>query len=317
MRRMRSLLKMIFVYFTAFLLFFVVLPLIFVPAGRKPPVTLPDSPDIAVLLTSGDISLMPLEEFLVGVVAAEMPASFEEEALKAQAIAARTYIMNCAGLPMGKGMRHENALVCCSAAHCQGYLDLAQMQAKWGADTELYLGKIRRAVADTAGLVLTYDGKLIDALYHSTCGGQTERAADYWTANEPWLQSVPCLWDADSPRYRNSTVMTLAKVAETLGVNSDDLSGMTLSGLTAGGRARSLVIGKTTFSCKEVRERLGLFSANFTWEISGQNITWFCSGSGHGVGLCQYGANGMAKQGYSAAQILTHYYTGVKIERCY
>jgi len=317
MTRARPLLKMMILYFAAFLLLFIVLPSVFIVAGRKLPVTLPPSPEIAVLMRSGDVVFLPIEEFLVGVVAAEMPASFEEEALKAQVIAARTYVLNCAAPPQGKGTRHEDALVCSSASHCQGYLDLEQMSINWGANTNVYLGKIRRAVAETAGLVLTYDGKLIDALYHSTCGGKTERAADYWTANEPYLQSVTCLWDTDSPRYHTSTVMTLAQAAEKLGVKTGDLPGMKLSGLTAGGRARSLTVGQKTLSCKEVREKLGLYSANFTWEISGQNITWFCSGFGHGVGLCQYGANGMAKQGFSAAQILTHYYNGVKIERSY
>ncbi|MCL2678108.1 MAG: stage II sporulation protein D [Clostridiales bacterium] len=313
MKRSRSLLKLMLIYLTVFVFFFAVLPSIFITAGRKPPYELPASPEIAVLLKSGEVALMPIEEFLVGVVAAEMPASFDEEALKAQAIAARTYILNCSA----KGNRHGDAVVCSSASHCQGFLDLEQMQINWGGNAGLYIEKIKRAVGETAGLVLTYDGVLIDALYHSTCGGRTEKASDYWTADLPYLQSVPCSWDAESPRYRNTTPMPLSRAAELLGVQAADLAGMNTSGLTAGGRPRWLTVGQTTLSCKEVREKLGLFSANFTWEISGQNITWFCSGSGHGVGLCQYGANGMAKRGYKAAQILTHYYTGVKTEKYY
>ena len=143
-----------------------------------------------------------VEEAVANIVAAEMPVSFEEEALKAQAVAARTYVMS--KLAQAEGAtptsHPEGANICDTHTHCQAYNDMEECKAKWGQNYAANRKKIEQAVQATYGQVLTYEGQLISALYHSTCGGQTENAGDYWQSNVPALQSVPCYWDNEAPK---------------------------------------------------------------------------------------------------------------------
>lgn len=257
------------------------------------------SPLIAVINQQGELEQTELEQFLIGVLAAEMPASFETEALKAQAIAARTYIMN--NMDGQRGCyKHSDAVVCCNSHHCQAYCSIAEMHSKWGAEFAANYGKISMAVMETAGQILIYKGQIIDALYFSTCGGHTASADEYWSNSIAYLQGKSCSYCIASPRYRNEQSFSIASAAKRLGVKSSSLS-KTLSKLPP----------------RTVREKLGLYSAKYGWSIKGDTVTFRSQGSGHGVGLCQYGADGMARANFSAAEILSYYYSGIELVNVY
>lgn len=295
---------------------------LFHAAGNKPPGQPPGSadlpftppaggPEIAVLMPDGTTQAWPLEEFLPGVVAAEMPASFAPEALKAQAIAARTYVLShsrgSGGLP-----RHENADICCDSRHCQAWLSGEQLQQRWGEGFAKNYRAISRAVSETDGLAIFYAGSLVETPYCSTCGGRTQAAADVWGQDMPYLQSVPCYWDSHSPRATSVVDLSLEEAARRLAVKTASLAGMNAS-YSAGGAISSLAVGAKTLSGQEVRQALGLDSAACQWLIQNGRILFSTRGFGHGVGLCQYGADGLAKAGYTAQQILAYYYRGVEI----
>ncbi|MDN5347039.1 MAG: stage sporulation protein [Clostridia bacterium] len=276
---------------------------------------------------TGEIKLLPLEEYLVGVVAAEMPANFELEALKAQAVAARTYTLKKINTAKSKpDAKHPQADVCTDAAHCQAWVPESALRRNWGLFNYLrYKGKIRQAVAATGGLVLTYRGELIEPVYHSTSNGRTESAEAVWGYNIPYLQSVPSPWDRDSPRYRNTLTFTLGQLEQKLGVELKALpaaalipprgEAMKVLEYTPTGRVKAVKIGSKTFTGPDLRRLLGLSSTDFTWQVEGDKITFISVGNGHGVGLSQYGANGMAKEGKNFVEILSHYYPGTRLEK--
>jgi len=268
-------------------------------------------PVISVVLPDGNIEEVCIEDFLVRAVAAEMPASFDGEALKAQAVAARTYI-TAHTPPYGKE-RHEGASVCCDSAHCQAYATLEQLAANWREDYWKNLHKIRTAVASTKGQVLYYDEAIAESPYFSCCGGSTEAAADCWGNQCEYLPAVFCPYCADSPKLINTKLFTVAEVAEALGVSSYDIYDMYAADHSEGGRVKRLVIGCTEMSGTKLRSLLSLPSAAFTWLVVGENILFTNLGFGHGVGMCQYGAAGMAEQGFEHQQILEYYYPGTEI----
>lgn len=280
--------------------------------GRAPETeNFPVSPLISVLTPDGDIVEIEIEAFLVGVVAAEMPAAFETAALEAQAVAARTYVLRRVA-PLGTP-KHGAASVCMDSTCCQAYQDEAQRRQKWGDSFAAYEQKIAGAVTRTRGRALYYQGALAEAPFCSTCGGSTEDAADCWSAAVPYLVPVDCAWDAHSPRFTGNRSMTLQEAAGLLEISTDDLRGLRLTASTAGGRVAAAEAGGKTWRGTELRRLLGLDSAAFRWLILGERIVFTSVGYGHGVGLCQYGADGMAKAGYTSAQILSHYYPGVTL----
>ncbi|MHB1418332.1 MAG: SpoIID/LytB domain-containing protein, partial [Bacillota bacterium] len=162
------------------------------------------------IIDTGETKSMSIEEYLIGVVAAEMPAVFDIDALKAQAIAARTYTFKKIEVNRSKpDPAHPDAVICTDAVHCQGWLSTEQMRTKWGLLRYLtYRNKIRTAVLATSGLVITYQGKLIDPVYHSTSGGKTENSEDVWKYSIPYLRSVVCRWDKASPHYTDAVTVT-------------------------------------------------------------------------------------------------------------
>jgi len=274
---------------------------------------------------TGEILELPLEDYVLGVVAAEMPAEFEEEALKAQAVAARTFALRRLRDDGGPGCeKHPEADVCTDPAHCQGWLSREEQQQKWGlVNYSRFQEKLARAVNSTEGLVITYNLELIDAAYHSTCAGHTENASQVWGQEVPYLVGVPCPYDAASPRYREEVSYLLAEVAARL---ETQVAVPAAGGLgfavdmavleeSKTGRVLKLQAGEKTYSGGEVRERLGLRSTKFQWQLEGDNLVFTTLGYGHGVGLCQYGANGMAREGRSFREILQYYYRGVEIEK--
>ena len=266
---------------------------------------------ISVLDHSGNVTKMELDEYLTGVVLAEMPASFEREALKAQAVVARTYAIRA----QEKGTRHFQAAVCTDSECCQGYLSEADYEARGG--TEESILRVREAVEATADAVLIYGGELIEATYFSCSGGSTEDAVAVWGTDVPYLQAVASLGEEDAAYYQDSVTFTAAEFAAALG---QDLCGAPNTWFgsvryTEGGGVDSMVIGGETYRGTTLRSLLGLRSTAFTVQVSGDSITFCTKGYGHRVGMSQYGADAMAAGGSTYEDILTYYYQGTELAR--
>ncbi|MFD1708751.1 stage II sporulation protein D [Siminovitchia sediminis] len=269
--------------------------------------------EVAVYRTvSKKVEKLPLEEYVMGVVASEMPADFEEEALKAQALTARTYIVNHL-LQSGEDDIPLDADVTDTINH-QVYKNKEELKHLWDQDFDWRMKKIEEAVKATEGEILTYDNKPITASFFSTSNGYTENAEDYWNNPVPYLKSVESPWDTQSPKFIDQKVMSVQDFQEKLNVNiekSGDLG--TVTARTPGKKVAAVNIGGKTFSGREVREKLELKSTDFNWEKKGDTIVITTKGYGHGVGMSQYGANGMAKEGKKYKDIVSHYYQGVSI----
>lgn len=252
---------------------------------------------------------MDLEEYLKGVVAAEMPVSFDLEALKAQAIAARTY-----SLKRMKNSRQDSHLST-NFESAQDWASEARLKEKWGeANYFYYWNKISQAVEQTRGLVLTYQGSLINAYYHSTCGGKTEDGETVFKHFLPYLKPIRCYTCNHSPRFREQKDFPIAQVKSVLGLDSQQQLNLKVLERTIGGRVKTIQVGGKEVSGLDFRKLLGLRSTRFSWQAQGDQISFITIGNGHGVGMCQYGADGLAKQGKDFQQILRYYYQGVEIQ---
>ena len=251
----------------------------------------------------GVVTNIDLEEYVIGVVAAEMPAAFHSEALKAQAVVARTYAMKKAS----QGITLVN-----STSH-QVYNSIEQMKAKWGSSYSTYYNKIKNAVNDTKGKVLKYNGQYIEALYFSMSNGKTELPSYVWSTNYPYLQVVSSSWDENLSAAKYTVSMTYSTLSSKLGVVVDANSEINILSRTAGDRVNEISIAGKTFTGVKVRSLLGLRSADFTITKTSTGIKITTKGFGHGVGMSQYGANGAAKAGYTYKQILNHYYSGASL----
>jgi stage II sporulation protein D len=253
-----------------------------------------------------------LEDYVRGVVASEMPADFEKEALKAQALTARTYIIKQM-VSENKMELPDGALVADTELY-QVYKSDDELKALWGADYNWKMEKIVEAVKETSGQILTYQGTPIDATFFSTSNGYTENSDAIWSNALPYLQSVASPWDKDSPKYFGQQVFTIQEFESKLGVKlpSNNTIG-TITERTAGKRVAKVEIGGKEISGKDIRNKLGLKSTDFTWERKGNNIIIKTEGYGHGVGMSQYGANGMANEGKNYQDIVKYYYQGVEI----
>ncbi|MGF7184808.1 stage II sporulation protein D [Desulfitispora alkaliphila] len=283
-----------------------------------------EGPNIKLYRTEiGETVNIPLEEYLVGVVAAEMPAKFEVEALKAQAVAARTYTLR---RMQERDQRFNGAHLSDNPDTCQAYYSDDELQTRWGiASYAHYKSKISRAVQETAGIVITHGGDLINPLYHSTCGGKTENSENVWESHEPYLRSIDCVWGEDSPRYQESFSFNWSELDRVLGTNLNTLPASSLNGSsnqvaqvlarTDTGRVDQISLGGKSFEATELRRLLGLNSTNIRYDINANGIIFHTQGFGHGVGLCQYGANGQAVDGRTYDQILKYYYKGVSLAK--
>lgn len=258
-------------------------------------------------VTNGKVREMDLEEYLVGVVLAEMPASFEEEALKAQAVVARTYTVRA---KEGKS-KHADGDICGDSTCCQGYL----APADYGG-TEEALAKVAGAVASTAGQVLTYQGSLVEATYFSCSGGSTEDAVAVWGTEVPYLQSVASPGEENATYYTDSVSFTPQEFASRLGVSPTGNPASWLGNVThtSGGGVDTMVIDGLTFKGTELRKLLGLRSTAFTVTATAERITVNTRGYGHRVGMSQYGADAMAALGSTYGEILSHYYQGTELK---
>jgi stage II sporulation protein D len=279
-----------------------------VPASSDPAV------EVAVFRTArSTIESVQLEDYLVGVVAAEMPVDFKEEALKAQALTARTYIVNRLINKDTLDSVPKGAQVTDTQVH-QVYMNDAEQRQDWGVNYEWKKKKILDAVRSTAGQILTYDGKPIDALFFSTGNGYTKNSEDVWKGKFPYLRSVSSPWDKKSPKYNSQKVMSVHEFETRLGVNIG--SGSTIGKIvdrTEGKRVAKVDFNGKALTGIQIREKLELRSSDFAWKRKGDNIVITTKGFGHGVGMSQYGANGMAQEGKSYQEIVKYYYKGVKI----
>ena len=260
---------------------------------------------------------LDLEEYLVGVLAAEMPAEFHLEALKAQAVAARTLAVRRLKRFGGRGSAyHPEADFSDDPNECQAWASQTHLRQKWkGWDFHKYHRKIHRAVRETAGIILVYNRRPIDAVYHSTCGTGTVNADEVWRYRLPYLVRTDCGFDRHSPRYQSQIFFTWNQLAKALNLPEKAVKSIKLLNRTASGRVGIVSLGKHQMSGTQLRTKLKLNSNCFSWEISRRGIGFRVIGYGHGVGMCQYGADGMAKRGYDYRSILRHYYRGVRFAR--
>ena len=261
------------------------------------------------ILDGNQVTEMELNEYLVGVVLGEMPASFETEALKAQAVVARTYTMRS----HKRGGRHKNAAVCTDPSCCQAYTAPDTYLKKGG--TKKNVEKIRRAVEETGNEVLTYQGELIEAVYFSCSGGSTEDAVAVWGTAYPYLQAVSSPGEEKADHYSDTVTYTANNFEAALGRdlkgNPNEWFGGTT--YTPGGGVASMEIGGTVYKGTTLRTVLGLRSTAFMITTTDSKVTITTKGYGHRVGMSQYGADAMALKGSTYREILTHYYQGVTL----
>lgn len=284
---------------------------------------------------SGEVISLPLEDYVVGVVAAEMPAAFPMEALKAQAVAARTYTLkrlsSAVARPTGDKSSggasdaHPQADICSDYNHCQAWIGRDEMLKRWGKSYNSYYEKICTAVSQTRGQAVYYNNALIDPVYHSTSNGRTENSEEVWGGKIAYLRSVSSRWDTASPKFHTSVEVSLEDITKKLGSPEGVLqvSSVGAAGLlrpveyTSTGRLKTVSVANKTIPCTQLRQALGLPSTDLTWKVSGGKVVFSATGNGHGVGMSQYGAKGMALEGSSWEAIIKHYYTGVELKAAY
>ena len=267
---------------------------------------------------TGDIEELDLDTYLLGVVSSEMPASFEQEALNAQALVARTYTI----YKILNGSKHDNADVCDNSSCCQAWISKENRLEKWNEEErEKNWSKIEKAVNSTKGKIITYEGKPINAFFHSNSGGFTDTATNVWGgANYPYLQAVETSGEDEYSQYNSELLVTkeefISKIKEyhsdfTIDFNKGNQ--IEILEYTDGDRIKSIKIGNLNLSGVEVRTIFGLKSAKFQISVEENNIKFSVIGYGHGVGMSQTGADSLAKQGKNHEDIIKHYYTGVEI----
>ena len=264
------------------------------------------------------VEKVPLEEYVLSVVSSEMPATFHEEALKAQSILARTFVIN--KLITGCNNIKEGNI--CDTTHCQAYLNINERKKAWGKEGDEYLKKLKKVVKETEGKVLSYNDQLVKyPQYFSTSSGNTEDAVAVFSEDVPYLKSVESPGEEISPKYESEISMSISdfkgKIKKSipnsnLGNNINEE--VKILSRNKGGTVDDIKIGDVTIKGKEFRKIFGLNSANFTLEVLDDNIKIKCLGYGHGVGMSQWGANVMAKEGSKYDEILEHYFKGSKIE---
>ena len=266
------------------------------------------------------IENVDLEEYLIGVVCAEMPASYEFDALKAQAVAARSYILSKENT---ENPLHPNATVCNNASHCKAHLSLSAAKEKWGDSWEKdFYPKVKGAVEETRGEYLIYDGKTVEAFFFALSNGATESSKEVWGSDLAYLKSTKSEGDTSSPDFRSNAEFSLSDFNNILkkldsSFNPSDTISIKNITYTTGGRVKTININGTSFSGTDIRSAFLLNSADFTIEKKGDKIIFTVEGKGHGVGMSQYGANYLAKTGYDYIKILKHYYSGVEIMNKY
>ncbi|MCI9223629.1 MAG: stage II sporulation protein D [Oscillospiraceae bacterium] len=273
---------------------------------------------LRVLQKDGTVESMTMADYLWRVAAAEMPASFEPDALRAQAVCARTYALWKLN---AKSHQEEGADICADSSCCQAYISPDAAAQKWGANAEAYSQKIAGAVADTDAQILTYNGAPIQAVFFSSAAGSTAGAEEVWGRALPYLVPVDSPEGDEVPNYRSTVTLTAEEVkalAKEAGLGCDlsvEPSGWVTDVVrTDSGRVASLKLGGAELSGGAARSLFSLRSAAFEVSEAEGAFTFSVTGYGHGVGMSQYGANALAKQGKGWREILAHYYTGAELQ---
>lgn len=269
---------------------------------------------------TGQIEELSMDEYLYGVVAAEMPASYEVEALKAQAIVARTYTIYQAMNSVGK---HENADICDNYACCQAWISKEERFASWDPnEAEANWQKIVDCVNATTGRIITYNGQPINAFFHSNSGGTTEASLNIWGGIDyPYLKSVETSGEDGYSQYSSEVTISkedlenkMKEKYQDFEIDFSDENCVQILEYTSSNRVKTIKIGNKKIAGTEARTILGLKSTNFTFSFDGSNFTFSVVGNGHGVGMSQTGADSMAKNGSNYEEIIKHFYTGVEIK---
>ena len=261
---------------------------------------------------TGVIDVVPIEEYIVGVVSGEVPISFEMDALKAQAVAARSYVLK----QLEYNRNNDYDVV--DTVMNQVYLDSDQLKNRWGNDYIANLNKAKMAVLETKGEYLDCNGSVVEALFFSTSTGYTENSGEVFPTQQPYLKSVASTWDADvSPVFNDYFYFKLGDFYSKLGLPYSDTLYVEAVNTTSTGRIKQVKINGKIFSGDDVQYLLGLRSTFFSIIQNGEDITINTKGYGHGVGMSQYGAQGMALNGYKYDEILKYYYQGVEIKKIY
>lgn len=261
-------------------------------------------------LSTDKVEEVPLEEYIVGVLAGEMPIDFELEALKAQAVASRSYVL--------KRMEYnkDNEYDVVDSVLNQVYLDDDYLKETWGNNYTIKINKLRTAVNETYNEYMEYDGEIIDALFFSTSNGYTEDSHLVFNLELPYLKSVESSWDQEvSSVFSSKYTYSLQEFYEKLGLEYKDKLDVEILERSNTNRVLKLKINGQEFEGTTLYNKLGLRSTDFEITQVGSNVVFDMKGYGHGVGMSQYGALGMAKQGYTYDEILKHYYTGVTIKK--
>ena len=330
--------KKVFIYFFVFLLVFFLLPAFFTKKNVEAKVSSNDVSNenaekkaeienydyknygsIKLLHTkTGEVEEVAIDTYLVNVVSAEMPADFEIEALKAQAVVARTYTIYKI-----QNKKHDNADICDDSACCQAWVSKEERFARWEESVrESNWQKIEQAVSETKGKIITYEGKPINAFFHSNSGGKTEIPVNVWGGTGyPYLQVVETSGEDNYTQYNSEVVLSNEELLEKLKVNYSDISidfnnndDLKILEYTDSGRVKTVKFGNHNLSGTETRSLLGLRSTNFEIIKENENIKFSVKGYGHGVGMSQTGANTLAKEGKSYEDIINHFYIGVVIQ---
>lgn len=258
-----------------------------------------EEPVKVAVTIDNNVNYVDLDDYLLGVVAGEMPANFETEALKAQVVASRTFVYN-------RNLSVDNT------TNSQVYLSEDKMKENWGNKYDEYYQKISTAIKETKNEVMKYQGDYISALFFSSSNGYTENVEDYFESSPlPYLRSVDSHWDLTiDPKNTRQVSFTKQELKEKF--NCQDIN-FNIIAYKKSGRVATLSVGGKNYSGRQVREKLGLSSSCFTVEYVSNKYVFTTKGSGHGVGMSQYGAQGMALEGSNYKEILNHYYTNIEI----
>lgn len=290
------------------------------PDSAEVPLTLP-SHYLVLDSETGEVLQLTPKEYLLGVTAAEMPASYELEALKAQAVAAHSYALWQMGLQLQTPDPDlKGAYLSTDPAHFQAYLSEEERRSLWGDRFNEYEAKVRSAADTAAGLVLTSGGEPVAAAFHALSSGKTEAAETVWGRAEACLLSVSSPWDVESPNLTAETTFTSAEVSailrahlESPALSGDPAQWISVLNRSPSGTVTEAEAAGAKVTGGEVREWFNLPSSNFSVVYSGDSFRFTTKGKGHGVGLSQYGANAMAAQGSTFSEILLHYYSGAEL----
>ncbi len=260
---------------------------------------------VVKLLDSSEIITLSLEDYIIGVVSCEMPASYEFEALKAQAVASRTYAL--------EKMNVNNSYDLENSTNNQCYHNNAKLKSKWGNSYEKYYNKISKAVNETKNYYMTYNGNIIKAFYFSTSNGYTEDVQDVFGSKLDYLSSVESSWDKNNKNFEKTVTFNETEFIKKLNLNDESINKIEIISKTKSNRVNEIMINNTKFKGTTFRKLLGIRSTDFNIEKKDSLVYITTRGYGHGVGLSQYGANEMAKLGYTYDEILKYYYKNIEI----